>query len=227
MPERFSYNEFNFSNYDTEMVIKLVVFDVDGTLTKHSSIWWRLHEYFGTQKLGKKYYDEYFAGLIDYKEWARLDAELWKGRHVSEVIRVVNETELVPGAKEAIAELKHRGLHVAILSGGLDIMANNIAKRLGIEYVLTNRLIVNDDRLAGEVEILVGWAEKAKELKQIANHFKVSLDETAYVGDGKNDVSAFKVAGLSIAFMPEYDEVADAADKVILKNDLREILKVI
>ncbi len=209
------------------MAIKLVVFDVDGTLTRHSSIWWRLHEHFGTQDLGRKYYDQYFAGEIDYLEWARLDAELWKGRPIEEVLEVVRETELVPGALEAITEIKKRGIHVAILSGGLDIMANNIAQRLGIDYVLTNRLKVMDGRLTGEVEILVGWGEKAAEIRKIANDFKIPLENTAYVGDGRNDISAFRVVGLAIAFMPEHEEVAKAADYVIIKHDLHEILKII
>ncbi|MFW9982583.1 MAG: phosphoserine phosphatase, partial [Candidatus Thorarchaeota archaeon] len=64
------------------MSIKLVVFDVDGTLTKHSSIWWRIHELFETTKEGKQYYDQYFAGEITYDEWAELDAALWKDKPV-------------------------------------------------------------------------------------------------------------------------------------------------
>ena len=38
------------------MNVRLVVFDVDGTLTQHSSVWWRLHELFGTTKEGKLYF---------------------------------------------------------------------------------------------------------------------------------------------------------------------------
>ncbi|MHA2080816.1 MAG: hypothetical protein ACW99H_06700 [Candidatus Thorarchaeota archaeon] len=55
------------------MDIQLVVFDVDGTLTKHSSVWWRLHEHFGTTVEGKQYYEQYFAGEITYDQWADLD----------------------------------------------------------------------------------------------------------------------------------------------------------
>lgn len=209
------------------MAIKLVVFDVDGTLTKHSSIWWRLHEHFGTQDAGKKYYDMYFAGEIDYYEWAHLDAMLWKDQPIKEVEEIVRETALTDGAVEATAELRRRGIHLAILSGGLAVLANEIAGRLGIEHVLTNRLIVRDGKITGEVEVLVGWTEKATQVKQIADHFGVSLEETAYVGDGRNDVSAFRVVGLSIALAPERPEVAAAADVVIEKKDLREILKVL
>ncbi|MFW9804946.1 MAG: HAD family hydrolase [Candidatus Thorarchaeota archaeon] len=206
------------------MVVKLVVFDVDGTLTSHASIWWRLHEYFNTEREGKLYYDQYFSGEISYNEWAYLDAGLWKGQSLDEVLNLVNATKLVPGAAEVVANLKEHGIHVAILSGGLDILAENVAKRLGIEYVLTNRLIHKNGILTGEVEVHVGWGEKVQELKHICNHFNVPLSETAFVGDGRNDISVFGVVGLSIAFRPEDEEVADSAMLTIKENDLRSIL---
>ncbi|MHA1654107.1 MAG: HAD family hydrolase [Candidatus Thorarchaeota archaeon] len=206
------------------MTVRLVVFDADGTLTQHSSIWWRLHEVFGTTREGKLYYDRFFAGEITYDEWADLDAALWKGRPLSIVEQVVRETELVPGAKETVSELHDAGIRTAILSGGLDILANDISRRLGIDYVLTNRLIHRDGVLTGEVESLVGWGDKDRAVRTIAKHFGVSLRDTAFVGDGRNDVSAMAVVGLAIAFMPETEEVARAADVVVRENDLRAIL---
>lgn len=206
------------------MVVKLVVFDVDGTLTLHTSIWWRLHEHFNTEKEGKLFYDQYFSGQISYNEWADLDAGLWKGRSLEEVRKLVEATELVPGAAETVTRLKEHGLYVAILSGGLDILAENIAIRLGIEYVLANRLLHRNGVLTGEVEVYVGWGEKVQELKQICNHFNVPLSETAFVGDGRNDISVFGVVGLSIAFNPEDEQVAESAMLTIKENDLRSIL---
>lgn len=206
------------------LAIQLVVFDVDGTLTKHSSVWWRLHEAFGTTVEGKMYFDQYFAGKLSYQEWADLDAGLWVGEPIDKVMDVVRATELVSGAKETIDELHKHGLHTAILSGGLDIMANDIARRVGIEYVLTNRLIHKDGVITGDVDILVGWGEKVQEIQHVVEHFSIPLEKTAFVGDGKNDVSVFSVVGLSIAFNPEHQEVADAAQVVINDDDLRAIL---
>lgn len=209
------------------MKIKLVVFDVDGTLTQHSSIWWRLHEHFGTEELGKVYYDQYFAGQISYQEWADLDAGLWTGKSLTEVLAVVKDTKLVSGAAETVASLKSRGYEVAILSGGLDIMANYVAQEVGIDYVLTNRLLHVNGILTGDVDVLVGWGEKIQEIKQVIDHFGISLKETAFVGDGKNDLSVFSVVGLSIAFNPEHPEVAEGADVVFREDDLRQILNVL
>ena len=204
--------------------IRLVVFDVDGTLTKHSSVWWRLHEHFGTTVEGKLYYNQYFAGEINYDQWADLDASLWKGKTLEEVMKVVHATKLAPGAKETIQALQKHNLKTAILSGGLDIMADDIGRRVGIDYVLTNRIYHHNGVLTGEVENLVAWGEKSEVISQINNHFDIPLEETAFVGDGRNDMSVFKIVGFSIAYNPEDQEVANAADVVIKKDDLRAIL---
>ncbi len=206
------------------MAIRLVVFDSDGTLTTHSSIWWRLHQEFGTTVEGRRYYDQFFAGEIDYDTWARLDAELWAGQPMDAIERVVRNTELTPGARETIDALKAAGLDVAILSGGLDVMANDVADRLGIDYVLTNRLDHRNGVLTGVVENKVAWGEKREAIRQIVEHFGVSLEETAFVGDGRNDITVMSIVGLAIAFMPEDEEVAEAADVVVREHDLRAIL---
>lgn len=206
------------------MAIRLVVFDLDGTLTTHNSSWWRLHEVFGTHGDGGRYYDEYFAGKITYHQWAELDAGLWKGRSLSEVQQIVDETELMPGAIETVRELKARDIRVAVLSGGIDILADQIARKVGIEYVLVNRIGHANGIITGEVDVLVGWGGKAKEIEQIAKDFDTPLSEIAFVGDGKNDIPVFSVVALAIAFNPETEEVANAASLVIRQNDLREIL---
>ena len=204
--------------------IRLVVFDVDGTLTKHSSVWWRLHEHFGTTREGKLFYDQFFAGEITYDEWADLDASLWKGKTLSEVMKVVHSTQLALGAEEVIRILKDHDLKTAILSGGLDIMADDIGQRVGIDFVLTNNLHHKDGILTGEVKNRVAWGAKSEVIPQVCDHFNIPLEETAFVGDGRNDMSVFEVVGLSIAVNPEDREVADAADVVIRNDDLRAIL---
>ncbi len=206
------------------MGIELVIFDVDGTLTQHESIWWRLHQLFGTEEEGRRYHDMYFAGEITYDEWAHLDAGLWRGQPLARVMDAVHNTELVQGAADTVRNLREHGIKTAILSGGLDLLAEHVAKQLGIEYVLTNRLHHRNGEITGEVDVYVRWDNKDKEVRRIASHFETPLSKTAFVGDSKNDMSAFSVVGLSIAFLPSSEEVARAAMITIRDNDLRQIL---
>ena len=59
---------------------------------------------------------------------------------------------------------------------------------------------------------------------QINKHFEIPLEKTAFVGDGRNDMSVFKVVGLSIAYNPEDLDVADAANVVVRDDDIGAIL---
>jgi len=209
------------------MTIRLVVFDLDGTLTTHNSSWWRLHEHFKTHEEGGRFYDRYFAGEIDYQEWANLDAGLWKGQPLSDVLKIAEETEIMPGSLETVNELKARGISVAVLSGGIDILAERIVERIGIDYLMVNKIHHENGIITGQVDVNVGWGGKAEEIKQVCKDFNVELSETAFVGDGKNDIAVFPVVALSIAFNPETEEVAEAASVVIRKMDLREVLPII
>ena len=55
--------------------LRLIVFDVDGTLLKVTSSWQFLHEKLGTWNKGKQHAEEFYQGIITYEEWARLDLE--------------------------------------------------------------------------------------------------------------------------------------------------------
>ncbi len=174
--------------------------------------------------MGKIYFDQYFAGEISYDQWADLDAGLWRGRTLEDVMNVVNATKLTPGAEETVQILKKYHIKTAILSGGLDVMAKEIGQRVGIDYVLTNILLHQNGIITGKVENLVAWGGKSKAILQIVNHFDIPLEKTAYVGDGRNDMTVFEVVGLSFAYNPEHEEVANAATIVIRENNLQAIL---
>lgn len=68
---------------------------------------------------------------------------------------------------------------------------------------------------------------KHKALQRLCTHGKIPLSQTMFVGDGENDSDILCEAGLGIAFCLKSKRVAEAADIVITKRDLHEILKVL
>ena len=66
---------------------------------------------------------------------------------------------------------------------------------------------------------------KALALKKIAEREKLSLKECVFIGDYLNDLKIIQEAGLGIAFNCRHEDLKKAADVVIEKKDLREILK--
>lgn len=61
-------------------------------------------------------------------------------------------------------------------------------------------------------------ADKGKALARLARHLNVPLGQTAALGDGRNDMAMFEVAGLAIAMGQASTQVKAAADLVTASN---------
>lgn len=212
--------------------LKLVMFDVDGTLTRGtSSIWARLHTKFGTEDRARVNLDKFFRHEITYQEWAILDSKLWKGFSYAEAVQVATDSVILDGAREMTDALKAHGVHVGILSGGLDVMAHKVADAMGIPYenVYTNELGHDPETglLTGTSTYDVLWDNKDKLLTEFAHKNGVyDMSRVGFVGDGENDIFAFRVAGMSVAYNAKKDEVKQAAKAALNESeDLRDLLR--
>ena len=71
------------------MKYKLIVFDIDGTITRHISSWRYIHEKLGLwDVLARKYQDQFLAGKISYRRFCELDAAHWKGMPVRKLYSI-------------------------------------------------------------------------------------------------------------------------------------------
>lgn len=107
-------------------------------------------------------------------------------------------------SKEAIADLKARGLKTVMLTGDNKRVARAIADQVGIDEVIADVLP----------------SEKADHVKAIQQDGKV-----AFVGDGINDAPALTVADVGIAMGSGTDIAIESGGIVLVKNDLRDVDK--
>lgn len=205
------------------MTIKLVIFDVDGTILQTYS-WQYVHENLGTWKEAKGYADEFFRNQITYDEWAKLDAALWKNQPLTRITEIISQMPYTEGAKETLATLKEKGIKTYLLSAGLTQVAQRIQEEIGINGYAANMLIVKDGFLRGEVEVNVSFHDKDKHLPPILQKFNVTPNECAAVGDDPTLIPLFKKVALAIAFNPSSKTVERNAHITIKDKDLRKIL---
>lgn len=64
-------------------------------------------------------------------------------------------------------------------------------------------------------DIYTGIKDKLKVIEELAQKYKLSLDEVAYVGDDVNDLAVLREVGLSFAPSDAVDEVKEAVDHVV------------
>ncbi|WP_297464627.1 HAD-IB family phosphatase [Thermococcus sp.] len=203
-------------------MVRLIAFDLEGTLVKSVSSWVELHKRFGTWEKGKEYAELFFSGEIDYVKWAELDASLWKGHTRDEILEWANSVEYMDGAEELIRFLRENDFKIAILSSGLMCLAGRIARELGVDYVFANELLFDENGVVtGKVNPLVDFKSKGVILRELKEELKPEL--TVTVGDGYNDVSMFREADVAIAINPH--EGVEGDHNVESLREVREIIE--
>ncbi len=201
--------------------LRAAVFDLDGTLTDTRSIWQHLHEKFGTRDVGRRTAEMYRQGLIDYIEWARLDAACWRNIRLSSLLSALDDIRYTPGARETVEQLRSHGIRTGIVSAGLSVLVDKAKIDLNVDLAISNELKVNDGVLTGEVVVRVGPGNKATVIEEAAWLLGAEMQETVVVGDHIFDIP--ESAGLRIAFKPVTPQARAAADIVIEEDDIRAI----
>lgn len=109
------------------------------------------------------------------------------------------------GSASAIAEMKAMDLEVMMITGDSIQTAERIASEAGIDRVIAG--------------VLPG--DKAGEIRKIRN----SGRSVIMVGDGINDAPALATADVGVAIGSGTDVAIEAADVVLIKNDLGDVVR--
>ena len=204
---------------------KLVIFDLDGTLTQERSIWEYIHKQLGKwYGFAEEYQNLFLAGKISYEEFCERDAQVWKGVRVEELLEIVKAVPFHPGVNELINFLKQKGLNLSMVSSGLSLLTNWVHQRYGFDYSVSNNLLHENGVLTGKVKIQVYFDKKAEWVRKILNQFEVKPEEVIAVGDSRGDIDMFQMVGFSIAFNSSCKELDQIASACIQSQNLADII---
>ncbi|CAN1184247.1 Probable copper-transporting ATPase HMA5 [Linum perenne] len=143
--------------------------------------------------------------LAEAEEMAQTGILVAIDREVTGVVAISDP--LKPGANEVISILKSMGIQSIIVTGDNWGTANSIAREVGIDIVVAEAKPEQK-------------AEKVKEL-QAAGHV------VAMVGDGINDSPALVAADVGMAIGAGTDVAIEAADIVLMKSNLDDVITAI
>jgi phosphoserine phosphatase len=209
-------------------MLKLAVFDLDGTLKQAADPYVYLHGHLGTLAEADKFTAQGLAGEIKYEEWLRLDVNLWVGTPKTRLEKLLRQNPYLPGARETVAALKARGVRVAIISTGLLLHAQMVAAELDVGPVFGNEIFFEGDTanpvVSGRVHAHLTMRHKGPVMERLQAQLGVSPAECLAVGDASGDIPLFERAAVGIAVNPKKPAVAAAADIVLAKPDLHPLL---
>ena len=114
------------------------------------------------------------------------------------------EDEIRPESREAVTELHRLGVRVAMITGDSKMVANSVARRIGIDEVAA--------------EVLP--ADKAAAVQR----FQAGGKKVAMVGDGVNDAPALATADVGIAIGAGTDVAIESAGIVLVRSDPRDVV---
>jgi Cu2+-exporting ATPase len=117
---------------------------------------------------------------------------------------VTVEDEIRTESAEAVEELHDLGVRVAMITGDSQVVADSVAKRIGID----------------EVEAQVLPADKASAVAR----FQAGGKKVAMVGDGVNDAPALATADVGIAIGAGTDVAVESAGIVLVRSDPRDVV---
>ena len=204
---------------------KLVIFDLDGTLTKERSIWEYIHKRLGKWfGFAEEYQKQFLAGKISYEEFCERDAQVWKGIGVEELLGIVKTVPFYAGADELIHYFKNKGLKLAMVSSGLSVLSEWVHQRYGFDYSVSNDLLQEDGILTGKVKIQVYYDKKAEWVRRIQKKFGEKSEEVIAIGDSVGDIDMFQMVGFSIAFNSSCSDLDRIANICVQSQNLADII---
>jgi phosphoserine phosphatase len=203
---------------------RLFVADMDSTMIGQECID-ELADYVGLKARVAAITERAMRGEIAFEPALRERVALLAGLPAGVIDEVLEKRiTLTPGARTLVATMRAHGGYTCLVSGGFSHFTHVVAARIGFDEDRSNRLVIEEGKLAGRVEEPVrGRESKLHALLELTDRLRLDPSETLAVGDGANDLDMLVAAGLGVAFRAK-PAVAAVAAAEIRHGDLTALL---
>ncbi len=163
-------------------------------------------------------------GEVDFEDALARRVRMIAGLPVEALEETYRLVEFFPGAEALVRTMVANGAYTALVSGGFTFFTDRVRDRLGFDHAEANVLEVADGRLTGRVvPPMINRDGKLRALMRICRDRGIAVADTLAVGDGANDLSMIRGAGMGVAFRGK-PAVAAAARARIDHGDLTALL---
>lgn len=208
-----------------------VVFDIDGTLTPEIS-WTALTRDIGaTVDHHISIYQDFMDQKTTYEESKEKLLKLWQetgNANKQFLIRLFEQWPIRDEAVEIINHLKSKECTICLITGSMDLYAEVMARRLGVDFYFANTELVWDGE-GNLIDFHYHRDQAKKKLEQFLQFCRINnIDpkKCLIIGDDDNDIELFVLTGKGIAVKsPTSDKLEELAwKKVNNVSDIKEII---
>ncbi|MCI4338278.1 MAG: haloacid dehalogenase-like hydrolase [Thermoplasmata archaeon] len=202
----------------------LVTLDLDGTLTTVHG--WRfiaaaldrMPEYEAT-------YVKFRTGAIGEDEHLANMLRIASGQRVERIQELLAETPKLLDIEPAIRRLRASGCRVALLTHNPPYVCEWYVREFGLDGYGGTSVAPPVGGVIPDPGVVS--ADKPKALQGLLRELWIPASEVVHVGDSSADARVFPLVGGGVAFNPDRDAVAAAADVVVRSRSLLDLLPVL
>jgi phosphoserine phosphatase len=204
-------------------VFPVVVFDLDGTLLRGTTVSLLLAQWLGREGEISELERAFHAHEISNSVVADTSAGWLAGKSVAEAWRVLEDGSWIDGMAETFQVLA--GAQVSLLLGTItwSFAAEMLRESYGFAAASGTEMRVVDGVLSGTVSRYFDEHDKARFVEDWCAQHGYSMSQVAAIGDSRSDVPLFDRVGLSIALNATSDARA-VATHVLDTENLRDVL---
>jgi phosphoserine phosphatase len=201
----------------------VVVFDLDGTLLRRTTVSLLLAEYLGHTETFDELERSFAAGEISNRAIADASARCYAGRTTSEIRSVLAAASWIDGIDETVRTLAETGTHVLLATITWRLAAELLQERHGFTSVSGTELQITNGVVGDVVSRYFDEHDKVRFVEDWCAQNGYSMSQVAAIGDSRSDVPLFRRVGMSIALNATPDARA-VATHVLDTEDLRDVL---
>ena len=201
---------------------KLFVSDMDSTMIEQECID-ELADFAGVKLQVSQITERAMQGELDFEDALRERVALLEGLPEKAITECLEQRiHASSGARILVQTLKAEGCRTVLVTGGFHHFADVVAKDLGFDHVVGNRLAVADGKLTGGLAGPI--ADSATKLAVLKEEYaEIGNGTVLAMGDGANDIPMIEAAHYGIAYKAK-PIARDAASGWIDDGDLTAVL---
>jgi phosphoserine phosphatase len=204
-------------------VYPVVVFDLDGTLLRGTTVSLLLAQWLGRAEEIAELERAFHAHEISNSVVADALAGWLAGQSTTDAWRVLTDGTWIAGMAETFRALADAGVSLLLGTITWSFAAEMLRERYGFAAVSGTEMQVNDGIVSGTVTRYFDEHDKVRFVEKWCVQNGFSMSQVAAVGDSRSDVPLFRRAGMSIALNATPDARA-AATHTLDADDLRDVL---